>query len=468
VPSPPTPAATLIVVTPDADVITVEPNGGPFFGAGYTQFPRTDILDEDTDTAAAMFGRADGDHCARSAALRALSAMAGVVLRGGTLRHGAHGEPEATRIVPAGTWVTQPHCADRIEERVYVVEVDNATELSHGAQWSRPADVLRRWTTRQTLLEPMVAHALECLELGVSGLARRLSAPPEASGDAPIANEVLRGVRQVPLITPTLPPAAHTNAYVIGHERLIVVDPAPFDAVEREKLIEYVETLERRGAKLDQVVLTHHHHDHFGAATSVADAFDAPIAAHAETKARLEGRVAVSRELKEGDRIELGADAKGDTFTLDVLFTPGHAPGHVVLVDRREGSGAMIVGDMVAAVGTIVVDPEDGDMARYIAELRRLSAMDPRLLFPAHGPPIVGGKARLDFYVSHRLAREAKVLAALERIGAGTPDKLLPDAYADTPVALYPLAARACLAHLVKLVADGAATQEGRVFRARR
>ena len=74
------------------------------------------------------------------------------------------------------------------------------------------------------------------------------------------------------------------------------------------------------------------------------------------------------------------------------------------------------------------------------------------------------GRAHLDGYVAHRLKREAKVQAALQDAGSGRPEDLLPSAYDDTPVFLYPLAARACLAHLEKLVHDGVATRDGERF----
>src|SRR5437762_3235465 len=80
--------------------------------------------------------------------------------------------------------------------------------------------------------------------------------------------------------------------------------------------------------------------------------------------------------------------------------TPGHAPGHLCFADAA--ARAIVAGDMVASVGTIIVEPEDGgDMTLYLASLRRLRAevdAGATRLLPAHGPPIVDGGARLDFY----------------------------------------------------------------------
>ena len=49
----------------------------------------------------------------------------------------------------------------------------------------------------------------------------------------------------------------------------------------------------------------------------------------------------------------------------------------------------MIAGDMVASVGTILVEAQDGDMIAYLASLERMRAANPSLLLPAHGDPIV-------------------------------------------------------------------------------
>ena len=268
------------------------------------------------------------------------------------------------------------------------------------------------------------------------------------------------GILQLPLQTPTLPPAEHTNAYFLGHERRIVVDAAPYDEDERARLL--VEC--RAGAPVSMLFLTHHHSDHMGAASWLAEELGVPIAGHEITRDLLSGFVDVTVLYDEGDTIDLGLDAEGRPLSLEVLFTPGHAPGHLCLRDRR--ARTMVVGDMVASIGTIIIDPPEGDMARYLEELARLRDLGPHTLLPAHGRPIEDGVAKFGEYIAHRLAREAKVVAALEGQREATPEALLPVAYAGTPEFLFPLAARSCLAHLEKLVKDGRAIERGGRFTA--
>src|SRR5678815_2502526 len=79
----------------------------------------------------------------------------------------------------------------------------------------------------------------------------------------------------------------------------------------------------------------------------------------------------------------------------------------------HESSGALFCGDHVAGTGTVVIDPPEGDMRAYLDSLERLIALQPTLLFPAHGSPQGAAVRRLRALVAHRLEREAKVIAAL-------------------------------------------------------
>jgi glyoxylase-like metal-dependent hydrolase (beta-lactamase superfamily II) len=249
-------------------------------------------------------------------------------------------------------------------------------------------------------------------------------------------------IRIFPVRTPTLPPATHTNVYLLeGRAGFSVVDPAsPYDD-ERAALDAALEQL-----PVVEIVLTHHHVDHVSGAAHLAARLGVPVAAHAETAARTRGRVEVTRLLAEGDRV---ADE------LVVLHTPGHAPGHLCF--HHTESGALVAGDMVASQGTIIVEPDDGgDMAVYLEQLRRLRALDASVLLPAHGPPIFDAAGKLDFYVKHRLEREEKVLAALSE-QPRTVEELVPPSYPDVPPMVWPLAARSLLAHLYKLEKEGRA-----------
>jgi glyoxylase-like metal-dependent hydrolase (beta-lactamase superfamily II) len=212
-----------------------------------------------------------------------------------------------------------------------------------------------------------------------------------------------------------------------------------------------VESRRAAGVRVHAILATHHHPDHIGGATALAERLGLPLWAHPETIDRLAGAVTFDRAIHGGDVIVLGRDVD-----LEAVHTPGHAPGHLCFIERH--SGAMLAGDMVAGIGTILVDPSEGEMAAYLASLERLLARPAAALLPAHGPMIPDGPAKLREYLAHRRMREARAVAALS--GAPRPlRELVPIVYADTPPALWSLAERSLLAHLEKLVRDGKAVE---------
>jgi glyoxylase-like metal-dependent hydrolase (beta-lactamase superfamily II) len=261
-------------------------------------------------------------------------------------------------------------------------------------------------------------------------------------GEAPpTLVQVAPGIRMLALRTPTLPPAAHTNVYLVGPDRgpIAAVDPGSPYEDQQAILDAYLGDL-----PIELVLLTHHHGDHVGGAAALAARWGVPIAAHPATARRLAGRVPVTRLIEDGEVVH-GATA---------VHTPGHAEGHLCF----EVGAATIAGDMVAGIGTILVDPSEGDMAEYLASLERLLARPAEALLPAHGPIISDGPGKLREYLAHRRMREARAAAAL----SGAPRsvrELVPTVYGDTPAALWPLAERSLLAHLVKLERDGKAVE---------
>lgn len=275
------------------------------------------------------------------------------------------------------------------------------------------------------------------------------SSPNLVRADLPQTVPSAPWIRRIPLRSPTLPPATHTNAYVLGESELVVVDPgSPWPDAQAE-LVATLRTLESQGQKLSAVVLTHHHFDHVSGAMELAAEFSVPVWAHEQTARRLASRpeLRIDQLLREGDVLRLGPAG------FSVLHTPGHAPGHICLIDQA--GGGVIAGDMVASQGTIIVSPQDdGDMALYLASLRRLLSLGAQRIWPAHGIAVEDGDKLVGRYLEHRLLREHKVVRALET-GAETIDALLPLAYDDTPVALYPLAQESLLAHLLALVTTG-------------
>jgi glyoxylase-like metal-dependent hydrolase (beta-lactamase superfamily II) len=266
----------------------------------------------------------------------------------------------------------------------------------------------------------------------------------------------------VPLRSPTLAPATHTNCLVIGGPEVLIVDPGSPYEDEQAQLDGALDALVKGGAgtagydgprQVKGILVTHHHADHWGGVARLREQFDVPLYAHAWTAER----IGADRPLAGGETIELASEparARGRArpWRLDVLHTPGHTPGHLALYDRV--SGTIVAGDLVSGLSTVVVDPPEGDMAAYVASIARLAELPATLLLPGHGPPIGGPAHRLAFYLEHRAWREARVLAALAD-GPRPLAAIVPVAYDDTPAARFGIAARSALAHLLKLRAEG-------------
>jgi glyoxylase-like metal-dependent hydrolase (beta-lactamase superfamily II) len=257
-----------------------------------------------------------------------------------------------------------------------------------------------------------------------------------------------------PARTPTLLPATHTNSYALGGRDVVLVEPATPYADEQRAWIAWARALESQGRTLVAVVATHHHEDHVGGLDVLASALGVPVWAHDATVERLapSTRARVTRRLADDDVFVLRGP-RDESWR--VLHTPGHAPGHVCLFEERTRTA--VVGDMVASVGTILIAPGDGDMQVYLAQLDRLAQLDASVALPAHGEPIDEPTALFRKYIAHRLAREAKVLDAVRNAGASGGDAaaLVPEAYADTPMHLWPIAKLSLEMHLEKLEREG-------------
>jgi len=251
--------------------------------------------------------------------------------------------------------------------------------------------------------------------------------------------------------TPTLAPATHTNSYALGGREVVLVEPATPYEDELRAWVSWARALPSAGRTPIALFATHYHADHVGGVDVLSRELGLPLWTHEETAKRI-GPEKVARRLEDGDEVVLDGPVPQ---RWRVLETPGHAWGHLSLWEAAQRT--LVVGDMVASEGTIVIIPGDGDMRMYLEQLRRLHELDASLALPAHGEPIDDPNAHFERYIAHRLGREARVLAAVRAAGedGATDIELVPIAYADTPKTAWPFALFSLRAHLAKLVEDG-------------
>ena len=104
--------------------------------------------------------------------------------------------------------------------------------------------------------------------------------------------------------------------------------------------------------------------------------------------------------------------------------------------------------------GSVFIAPDPQALTGYLEGLRKLRELPLDVLLPGHGPVVAEPHAKLDQYMSHRLDRERRLVAALA-LGARSVDEMLDAAWTEVPEVLRPAATVTLAAHLDKLADEG-------------
>jgi glyoxylase-like metal-dependent hydrolase (beta-lactamase superfamily II) len=190
------------------------------------------------------------------------------------------------------------------------------------------------------------------------------------------------------------------NCFVVrqkGADRAVIVDPGE----EADRILEAVDTLGI--TTVEAILVTHTHFDHIGAVAPVAIATGAPVYCpelEAQVLANIMDYVPwpgfgpfesydADHTVKGGDTLELAG------LTLEVLFTPGHSPGHVTYAIRGEQT-ALFSGDVLFQGSVGRVDLPGGDWATLLASIESLVDAFPgdATVHPGHGPLTTLGRER--------------------------------------------------------------------------
>lgn len=234
-----------------------------------------------------------------------------------------------------------------------------------------------------------------------------------------------------------------TNTWVLAAtaaDECVVVDPGPADPQHLDAVLAAAGS-----RRVLAVLLTHGHHDHVDGLLGL-----------------LERAGATAPDVAGGAVIELAG------LRLDVLDTPGHT------ADSRcfAVGTTVLTGDTVLGSGTSVVAWPDGDLAAYLASLRRLDALAANgsitRMLPGHGPVIDDPATVCRRYLTHRLERIAQVRRSLaDRAdeadgadgahgadGADRADDVVAKVYPDLTGTLREAALRTVRATLIYLAAE--------------
>jgi len=170
-----------------------------------------------------------------------------------------------------------------------------------------------------------------------------------------------------------------------GSDRAVMIDPGD----EADRLLGAIDQL---GVGLDAILLTHTHFDHVGAVAPVARATGAPVYCPKIEVGVLADIMAfvpwagfgpfesydADETLEGGERLALAG------LDIDVIFTPGHSPGHVTYA--VEGEGALVSGDVLFQGSVGRTDLPGGDTATLMASIAGLLDRfdDDTVVYPGH------------------------------------------------------------------------------------
>ena len=189
-----------------------------------------------------------------------------------------------------------------------------------------------------------------------------------------------------------------TNCYLAACDQTklaSVVDPA-WDAHAIQK------AADDEGWQIASILLTHCHFDHVGGLAELKTGTEAPIYVHADAVPMLKKAAAAAglfglqmktppapdQLINEGDTIQVG------NVAFDVLYTPGHAPGHVCFYSAQYQ--VVFDGDVLFQQGIGRTDFEGGDFDTLIRSIREklLTMPDGTRVFSGHGPMTTIGDER--------------------------------------------------------------------------
>jgi glyoxylase-like metal-dependent hydrolase (beta-lactamase superfamily II) len=272
---------------------------------------------------------------------------------------------------------------------------------------------------------------------------------------------VAPGVRAVVANNPSPFTFKGTVSYVVGRNKVAIIDPGPDDDAHVAALLEAV-----RGETVTDIFVTHTHRDHSPAVPKIKAATGATVYAegphrparplHIGEAARLDA--SGDMDFRPDIALTDGAVVTGNGWTIETLTTPGHTANHMAFALKE--ADLIFSGDHVMAWSTSIVAPPDGAMSDYMASLEKLARRSEPTYLPGHGGPVREAPRFVQSYIRHRQAREASIL---KRLGKGTADiaTLVRAIYIGIDPWLTGAASLSVLAHLEDLVARGVVATEG-------
>ncbi|MEM9278551.1 MAG: MBL fold metallo-hydrolase [Pseudomonadota bacterium] len=252
-----------------------------------------------------------------------------------------------------------------------------------------------------------------------------------------------------------------TNTYILGDEKVAVIDPGPAIDSHFELLTEAV-----KGRTVTHIIVTHTHMDHSPLVGPLKEKTGAPVFAegiHRDSRELHLGEInsldaAADRDFKPDHVLGDGEIIGGHDWKLQTILTPGHTKNHTcfALLDTE----MLFSGDHVMAWATSIVAPPDGSMSDYMASLSKMAERKETIYFPGHGGRLEKAPEFVRALRAHRKMRETAVLSRV-RAGNETIPEIVKVIYKDTDPRLHGAAGLSVFAHLEDLVEQGRVSCDG-------
>lgn len=368
----------------------------------------------------------------------------------------AHEAGQVLQLRHLGVALTPPAQPLRFNTHFFLVELAELPQLTPDNHevaefdWATPQEWRRRYEDGQIVSAPPSVAVMQALARDIAAQEiPDLDFERRTQYALPVI-EAVRGVRHIWVRSHTIPPAQHTNCFLLGdaQSHRILVDPSPHSDEEMERLLAVVEQL----GGVHEIFLTHHHPDHRERANVMARRLQVPMGMSVDTHGRIFDKAGAAyfqdlsiNHYQEGDVV-----CRWQGRAVHVYEVPGHDQGQLALMP--EDRAWCIVSDLIQGVGTVVIAKPEGHMGRYFKSLQRIIDFAPKVIFPSHGTAL-GTVYRLQETLDHRRQREQQVLS-LHHAGKSVPE-MLPLIYAAVDPRLMPLAQMNIESHLDKLREEG-------------
>ncbi|MEK7354513.1 MAG: MBL fold metallo-hydrolase [Chloroflexota bacterium] len=274
--------------------------------------------------------------------------------------------------------------------------------------------------------------------------------------------EIIPGIYQLKVPIPNNP-LGNTNSYLLkGDDGYLIIDPGMNHDESFAALGKELTAIGVAFEEITRILATHSHGDHYGLAGRIKKLSNATIIVHQTARDNMQfmaqHRQGRGEEMEKwlllngvpkSDPAELqrgpgGAQRGGPqgggprppqfpeptmpdvllqggetinvgSFSLEVLFTPGHDPGHICLYESTHKilfSGDHVLPGITPSVG-LQTDSALNPLGNFLNSLNAVKHLDVTLVLPAHEQTFTDLKGRVDEIIAHHAHRDAEIMAAM-------------------------------------------------------